>query len=183
MSAAVRRALAAAASLAAAAIPGGAGALEPRFDHRDSHGPFADALLSYDAVARAGATTATGWRTGLHAGWGFDVTGEGDDLLIGATVALPWPDDPDRMKVLLALDARYRGYFGTEQLKTFFDVGAWAPLRSRLAIGPLVGIGLAWDYGRGGGVYAAASFATAFGEARIASLSISAGAQVRFDLP
>ena len=182
MSAPLRRARPLAAAVAlVAATP--AAALEPRFDHRDTHGPFAESLLSYDAVARPGATTATGWRTRLHAGWGFDVSGEGDDLLFGAAVAVPWLHDPDRMKLLLDVDARYRGYFGTEQLKTFFDVGAWAPLVSRLAIGPLVGIGVAWDYGRSGGVYAGASFATAFGQARIASLSVSAGAQFRFDVP
>jgi hypothetical protein len=84
--------------------------------------------------------------------------------------------------VLLELDARYRGYFGSEQLKTFFDVGAWAPLRSRLAIGPLVGIGVAWDYARSGGLYVAASFGTAFGQARIAEGSVSAGWQLRFEM-
>ncbi len=169
-------------ALLVAALPVGGAALEPRYDHRDTQGFFAEGLVAYDSVARAGSETATGWRTGIRAGWGFDVTGEGNELLFGAAVAAPWPDDPDRMKVLLDVDARYRGYFGTEQLKTFFDVGAWVPLRSRVAIGPLVGIGLAWDYGRGGGVYAAASFGTAFGQARIAELAISAGAQFRFGM-
>ncbi len=171
-----------AAALALAAIPPAAAALEPRYDHRDMHGVFAEGLAAYDSVARAGAETATGWRTGVRAGWGFDLAGEGNELLFGGGLSVPWSDDPARMKVLLEVDARYRGYFGSEQLKTFFDVGAWAPLRSRLAIGPLVGIGVAWDYGRGGGVYAAASFGTAFGQARVAEAAISAGWQVRFDM-
>ena len=100
-----------------------------------------------------------------------------------ATLAPSWPDDPERTRVLASVDARYRGYFGSEQLKTFFDVGLWVPVRSRLAAGPLVGLGAAWDFSRTAGVYASASFSTAFGEARIASLGISAGAQFRFDLP
>jgi len=177
------RPLAALLALALAALPAGAAALEPRFDHRDTHGVFAEVLLAYDTVARSGEPTASAWRPGLHAGWGFDVTGEGDDLLFGAALALHWPDDPERTQVLVALDVRYRGYFGTEELKTFFDVGVWAPVYERLALGPLVGIGAAWDFGRGGGVYASAAFATAFGEARVASLVLSAGAQLRFDLP
>lgn len=177
------RALAAAAALAAAGAPAVGAALEPRYDHRDSHGPFVEGLLAYDAVARSGEPTTSRWRPAVRAGWGFDATGEGDELLLGASLALRWPDDPERTRVLAAVDARYRAAFGTEQLKTFFDVGAWAPLHARLAIGPLVGIGLAWDFGRGGGAYASAAFATAFGEARIASLSLSAGAQLRFDLP
>jgi hypothetical protein len=177
------RSLLAAVGLALGAAPAGAPALEPRFDHRDSHGPFAEALLAHDTVARSSEPTASRWHTGLRAGWGFDVSGEGNELFFGAIVAVPWPDDPDRTHMLFAVDARYRGYFGTEQLKTFFEVGVWAPLRSRLAIGPLAGLGLAWDFGRGGGAYVSGTFATAFGEARFASFVLTAGAQVRFDLP
>jgi hypothetical protein len=164
-------------------VPSGASALEPRFDHRDTHGPFAELVLAHDVVARAGDPTASWTHPAVRAGWGFDVSGDGDDLLVGGAVSGSWPDDPGRRRVLASADARYRGYFGSEQLKTFFDVGLWVPLRSRLAAGPLVGIGAAWDFSRAGGVYAAASFSTAFGEARIASLAISAGAQVRFELP
>ena len=176
------RTRAVAAALALAALPWGAAALEPRYDHRDTHGLFAEGLVAYDSVARSGAETATRWRTGVRAGWGFDLTGEGNELLFGAAVAVPWPDDPERTKVLLHVDARYRGYFGSEELKTFFDVGAWLPIRSRLAIGPLVGVGVVWDYARSGGVYAAASFGTAFGQARIFETAVSAGAQFRFEM-
>jgi hypothetical protein len=165
-----------------AAAPAVGTALEPRYDHRDSHGPFVEALRAHDTVARPGAPTASSWRNAVRAGWGFDVSGEGDELIFGGMLALGSPDDPAQMRVLAALDARYRGYFGTEQLKTFFDVGAWVPIRDRLAVGPLVGLGLAWDFSRASGVYAAAGFATAFGEARIASLSLSVGAQLRFGL-
>ncbi len=179
----MRRSPLALALAALAAAPAGAAALEPRFDHRDTHGPFAELVLANDFVARAGEPTATWGHLAVRAGWGFDVSGDGDELLLGGAVAPRWPEDPDRTRVLASVDARYRGYFGTEQLKTFFDVGLWVPIRSRLAAGPLVGIGAAWDFSRGAGVYASASFSTAFGEARIASLAISAGAQLRFELP
>ena len=168
---------------ALAAAPARATALEPRFDHRDTHGPFAELALVHDAVARPSEPTATWSHPAVRAGWGFDVSGDGDELLFGGAVSSSWPDDPGRTHVLASLDARYRGYFGSEQLKTFFDVGLWVPVRSRLAAGPLVGIGAIWDFSRGAGVYAAAAFSTAFGEARIASLWISAGAQLRFELP
>lgn len=176
------RAPALAAALAAlAAAP--AAALEPRFDHRDTHGPFVEAQTAHDTVARSGQPTASSWRQALRAGWGFDASGEGDEVLVGAAVALRRPDDPGGTRVLAALDARYRSFFGTEQLKTFFDVGLWAPLRSRLAVGPLVGLGLAWDLGRSAGFHASATLATGIGEARIASFLVSAGASFRFDLP
>ncbi len=162
------------------AAPAVARALEPRFDHRDQQGLFAEGLYAHDTRARAGKATESGWRSGVRAGWGFDVTGEGDELLLGVAAAVPWQDEPGTTRVLLSLDARYRGYFGTEQLKTFFDVGVWAPVYEKLAVGPLVGIGLGWDFSRSAGVYAAASFATAFGEERVASAVLSAGAQLRF---
>ena len=173
-------ALALAAALAL--VPGLAAALEPRFDHRDTHGPSAEALLAHDTVARPGSSSASSWRSGLRLAWGLEVSGEGDEVLVGASLALGSPDDPERTRVVLAADARYRGYFGSEQAKTFFDVGVWVPVRSRLAVGPLVGIGVAYDFSRAFGVHLAGSFATAFGEARIASFGVSAGAQLRFEL-
>lgn len=173
----------AAALAAALAFPAAAAALEPRFDHRDTHGPFAELSFSHDTVARSGAPTVSSWRPAARIAWGFDVSGVGDDLIVGATAALRSFDDPDRGRVLLALDARYRGYFGTEELKTFFDLGAWAPLKSRLAIGPLAGLGLSYDFSRWTGIYATGTFATAFGQARIASFGAAVGGQVRFDLP
>ena len=176
---AARAAVALAAALAAPA----AGALEPRFDHRDAHGPFAEALVAYDTVAKAGTPTASTWRPAARIAWGLDVSGVGDDLILGATVALRPFDDPERRRVLLGLDVRYRGYFGTEELKTFFDVGGWMPIRSRLAGGPLVGLGVAYDFSRYAGIYVSATFATAFGEARVASFTGGAGGQIRFDLP
>jgi hypothetical protein len=163
-------------------LPVAAGALEPRFDHRDTHGLFAEALVANDNVARSGEGSEVSWRPAVRLGWGYDVAGDGNELLLGAAATLRSFDDPDRGRVLLAADARYRAYFGTEQGKTFFDVGLWVPVRSRLAAGPLVGIGVAYDFSRAAGLYAAASFATAFGQARIISFGASLGAQLRFDI-
>ncbi len=167
----------------ALAAPALCAALEPRFDHRDTHGPFAETIVAHDSIARAGSATASSWRPSVRLGWGYDVSGEGDELLASATVALRSFDDPDKQRLLLALDARYRAYFGSEEAKTFLDLGVWVPVRSRLAAGPLAGIGFAYDFSRNAGLYATAAFATAFGEARIASVSASLGAQLRFELP
>jgi hypothetical protein len=175
----MRRALPLAAALALAA-PALAAGLEPRFDHRDEHGPAAELTYAYDAVAISGRATQSGWRPALRLAWSFDAFGEGNDLFLGVQAALRSWSDPEREHVNLALDGRYRGYFGSEELKTFFDLGVWVPVVSRLAIGPLAGIGLAYDFSRSGGVYAAGTFSTAFGEARIASFGVSIGAQLRF---
>jgi len=175
----VRRALLA----AAVAWPAAAGALEPRFDHRETHGPVVETLGARDTLASSGRGSVATWRPGLRAGWGFDVTGEGSELILGAEVALRSFDDPRDERVLVAASARYRSYFGTEELKTFFEVGAYAPIHSRLAAGPLVGLGVIYDFSRRSGLFVAAEFATAFGEARLSTLALLAGAQVRFELP
>jgi hypothetical protein len=168
-----------AALLAAALVPGAAGALERRTDHRDTHGPWIEALLAHDTVTPEGEDARGRWRPALRAAWGFDVSGEGDELSLGIQGSPG--SDPDGSHVRLALDARYRGYFGIDAWKTFFDVGIWAPVSSFVSVGPLVGLGVAWDPSRAAGVYLAGTFATAFGEARAATFTIGLGAQLRFE--
>lgn len=170
------------AAVALAVAPAGAAALEPRFDHRDQQGPAAELVLARDTVAVAGEATRSTWRPAARLAWTYDFHGEGDELHFGITTALgaAW-DDPERQHVLVAADARYRAYFGLDAWKTFFDLGVWLPVRSRLAVGPLVGIGVMYDFGRGGGVFTTLGFATALGQARIASFGGSVGAQFRFE--
>ncbi len=170
-------------AIAIAAQPLGVAALEPRFDHRDTHGPAVELLFAHDTVAVSGRAARTSWRPALRVAYGFDPSGNGDEIILGMQGGALSLHDPDREHVLLAVDARYRAYFGTEELKTFFDVGAWAPLKSRLAIGPLVAAGIAYDFSRAAGVYASAAFATAFGEARVTTVSVGAGLALRFELP
>lgn len=167
------------AALAAALAPACAAALEPRYDHRDTDGVLLEPMLAFDTVAVSGRTTRSSWRPGMRVAYGWDAFGEGNELFLGAQTAFSW-SDPERQKIRLALDARYRAYFGTEQWKTFFELGLWAPVSSRLAIGPLVTIGVAYDFSRWTGVFADGGFQSAFGEARIASFTASAGVQFRF---
>lgn len=162
---------------------GAASALEPRFDHRDTHGPSLELLLAHDTVQRAGERSATAFRPSLRLGWSYDLLGEGDEVIVGGTVALSGFDDPEDEHVLVAGDVRYRAYFGTEEWKTFFDLGLWVPLESILGAGPLVGLGVQYDLSRRAGVFAAGSFAAAFGQARVASFAASFGVQLRLDLP
>lgn len=171
------------AAAAIAALSPAAGALEPRFDHRDTHGPTLEAFVTHDTLAISGRETANSWRHGLRAAWGFDVSGEGDELAVGVQGTLGSLRDPRRERILLAVDARYRAFFGTEELKTFVDAGIWVPVVSRLCVGPLVGLGLAYDFSRAAGVFVSAGFATGLGQARIASFDASAGLAVRFEMP
>lgn len=156
---------------------GPATALEPRYDHRDQVGFLLEASGSWDAVT-VGDRSQSLWRwPTLRPAVTFDLSGEGDELVLGGT----WSGGGgSRAHVDWALDARYRGYFGSEEFKTFFEVGLWAPLSPRLAVGPRAGLGAAWDFSRRLGVFAAFGLATAFGEFRGASLEAGVGFQVRW---
>jgi len=178
----VSRAAASLASIAAAAalaLPAGAGALEPRYDHRDQQGALVEVLFGDDTVSRPGGASKSIVGPSLRLAWSFDPAGEGNELVLGVRAAWPRPD-PDKEHLRLALDVRYRAYFGTEELKTFLDIGVSAPLASRLAAGPLIGLGLQYDPARSAGLFVGAVLATGFGEARTTTLALTGGAQLRF---
>jgi hypothetical protein len=153
--------------------------LEPRFDHRDQQGLLAELELARDGVVVDGKNSPS-YRPSLRIAWGFDLSGEGDELQLGGTARLGSWSDPEEVKILYGVDARYRAYFGSEELKTFVEVGVWASLASRMAIGGLAGLGLAYDPSRAWGLYGAARFGGGFGEARVASVSLGAGVQLRW---
>ena len=162
-------------------LPLGAVALEPRYDHRDQGGVMLALETWRESVAITGRSTVAEVAPRLRAGWGFDLSGEGDELIVGGSARLGSWQDPEAQRFLYGLDARYRGYFGTEELKTFFEVGLWTELASRLVVGPQVSVSLSYDPSRRWGLYASLSFATGFGDARIASLGGSAGVQFRYE--
>jgi hypothetical protein len=161
-------------------LPSAAAALEPRFDHRDTHGPLVSLAFFRDSGAIPGRATAIDWRPALRLAGSVDLVGDGDEFIFGATTRLGGWSDPDRTRTLLALDARYRGYFGTEEWKTFFEVGAWTQLRSRFSVGPLASLGVAYDHTRDVGVFVSLELATGFGAERVASVGGTVGAQFRF---
>lgn len=164
-----------------AASPVAAGALEPRYDHRDQQGPVVALELWRDSVTVSGRPTLVEVRPRVHAGWGFDLSGEGDELILGGSLRLASWSDAERARYLAGLDARYRGYFGAEELKTYFDVGLWGELQNKLVIGPLVGVGLLYDPSRAWGVFLGLQFNTGFGEARVADFGGTLGVQLRFE--
>ncbi len=166
-------------ALAVACLPLASAALEPRFDHRDQWGPAVEVLLASDTLSPEGGASSSKVTPALRLSWGFDPVGEGNEVQVGARLSWPEPD-PEEQHVRAAVDVRYRAYFGTEEWKTFLDFGILASAVSRLTVGPLLGLGVQYDLSRSGGFFAAACLGTGFGEARLASLSVSAGGQYRF---
>lgn len=50
--------------------------------------------------------------------------------------------------------AGYRGYFGEDQLKTFFDLGARFDVTPEASAGPRLGFGVQWEFSSFAGVFA-----------------------------
>jgi len=162
-------------------LPVFAGALEPRFDHRDQQGPTAEVLLAKD-VLWSGSTKATSAvRGAVRLAWSFDPTGDGDEVQLGGTVTAYDGSSSEGDRVRWTLEARYRVLGGTEELKTLFDIGVWGSGADRVVAGPLVGIGLVYDFTRNIGVLASGLLSAAVGEGRVISFGGGVGVHYRFD--
>ena len=153
-------------------------ALEPRYDHRDQQGLLLEVAGSRDTLNVKGGLSRSFFRPSLLLAWSFDVGSEGDEVHVGAGASPAIDGAPESPRWFL--DSRYRGYFGTEELKTFFDAGLWVSLAPRVAAGPRVGLGLLYDFTRNVGVYVEVGFGTAFGQFRGVALGFGAGVQARW---
>ncbi len=175
MSAARRAALALAA--AGAVLPGGASGLEPRYDHRDQLGVVVEVGGTRDTVQAPDGGSTSSYRALLRLGGSVAISEDGNEI-VATAVFRPGSGGTDSLR--WSAQAVYRGYFGTEELKTFFDLGVAVPLSPRVAVGPRVGLGALYDLGRSAGLYAEFAFTTSFGQVRSASLELAAGVQVRW---
>lgn len=176
----MRAALSVAASMALLS-PGAGAPLEPRYDHRDQQGPTVEAIYLRDVIWRSSSESSSADRGALRVSWGFDPTGDGNELLFGATGSLLDWSDGDEERVRLAFDARYRANVGTEQLKTLLEVGIWGTAVESLSIGPLVGLGLMYDFSRNFGLFATGTLAASIGEVRVVSFGGGVGLQLRYE--
>lgn len=155
--------------------------LEPRYDHRDQQGPTVEALYVRDVFWRGSVGSSAASRGAVRAAWGFDPTGDGDELLFGAAYTALEGDATGSDRLSLVLDARYRAFIGTEHFKTLFDVGLWGSAANRVAAGPLVGLGFIYDFSRNVGVLASGSLAAGIGQRRVVSFGGGVGIQVRYE--
>ncbi len=166
------------AAVASLVLAPSARALEPRYDHRDQQGLLLELAGSRDTLNVKGGLARSYFRPSLLLAWSFDVGGDGDEVHVGAGASPAIEGAPEAPRWFL--DSRYRGYFGTEELKTFFDAGLWVSLGPRVAAGPRVGLGLLYDFTRNVGAYVEVGFGTAFGQFRGVGLGFGGGVQARW---
>jgi hypothetical protein len=155
--------------------------LEPRFDHRDQQGPTVEVLAVKDVLWHGSTTSTSPVHGVVRVAWGFDPTGDGDEVFLGGTFTAVEGRSPGTDRVRLTLDARYRVCLGTEELKTLIEIGIWGSAADRFAVGPLVGFGLIYDFSRNVGLLTSAFLGAAFGESRIVSYGGGLGVQFRFE--
>jgi hypothetical protein len=187
-----QKSVAAAAHFAFWWAPAGSSALEPRFDHRDERGLIVEAGASratytvekrtyrcFNATSRC-RRSETQYAPDFRVGYTFDVSGVGDELVLGLTArAGGWRAEGEAASA--ALDARYRNFFGTEHLKTMIEVGLAAPAYPRIAVGPVLSGGVLYDFSRTLGIYGNATFSAVFGaHLQALSFGLSAGFQTRW---
>lgn len=164
----------------AVALPRPGEALEPRFDHRDERGLVADVALTRDNVSVGTGLAFPSFAPALRVAYSVDADGVGDELQLGVVSRLfGWRLENEAAS--LGLDARWRGFFGTEELKTFFELGARGVVYPRLAGGPRAAFGVAYDPNRAYGFFASIGFLGVFGKMTVVSAEIGAGLQLRFE--
>jgi hypothetical protein len=157
-----------------------AGALEPRFDHRDQQGPVVEALYARD-VLWGGNSTESAQRGAVRVAWGVDPSGDGNELFFGATLTVLQGSRATTDRLKLVFDTRYRACLGTEEFKTILDLGLWASAADRIAVGPLVGIGFMYDFSRNFGLFTSGFLAAGIGQNRVVSFGGGAGVQFRYE--
>lgn len=172
-----------AAAVLALALPGSAAAAytfeEARLDHRGQPSLFVAPVLEHLIVDRTGEETETG--TGLLAevAWGVPLSDEGGEGLVGLRAGAGLDDGEAR----LAPFARYRGYYGDEAWKTFFDVGVFVRVEPVWGGGARLGFGTQYDPTENLGLFAGLGGGIAYGDGLQASIDFLAGLQLRFGTP
>lgn len=165
----------------ALAVPALAGALEPRFDHRDQQGPTAEAIYAKDVLWSGSESAENALRGAVRIAWGFDPTGDGNELFFGSTFTVLQGSNTAADQLKLVFDARYRACLGTEEFKTVLDLGVWASAADRVAVGPLVGIGFMYDFSRNFGLLTTGFLAAGIGQGRVVSFGGGVGLQFRYE--
>jgi hypothetical protein len=155
--------------LALASLP----AQAERLDHRGAVGLLVGGGLELKESVSARTGRDGGLRTDLDLGGTVAIGADGNELLGVARLQLGGP------RLGTALLGGYRGYFGQDRFKTFFDLGAGVQLTPALTAGPRVGFGAQVELGALVGIYAGVAGQLAAGDGLRASVEAVLGFQVR----
>lgn len=149
-----------------------AGAQE-RFDHRGAVGLLLGGGLEHKDSASNTGGVESGFRYDLDLGGTIAVDEEGNELLAFARGSF------GGREIDWSLTGGYRGYFGRERVKTFFDLDVAAHVTPELAVGPRVGFGLQYELSPLVGLFAGLAAQLGFGAAFRFDVELIGGLQLR----
>jgi len=176
-------------------------ALEPIEDHRDewgltlSFGTSFDTGMNQKPIPCSTGTCNFAYQPGfepmLELGATRAVTDTGDEVTLrlrfvsplagGNTSTIVLQEAGDSLRWLgPSLLAGYRGYFGYDQVKTFYDADLYVNSFPYWGVGPDIGLGAQYDFGRVAGLFLRLGFGVTFGPTILASFDSSVGVQARF---
>lgn len=169
-------------------------ALEPIEDHRDQWGLTLSAGTVFDTAINQKQTFSyqPGFEPMLELGLTRAVTDTGDEVTLRVRLTAPvgagsvaglvlqQSGDPVAGWLGPSLLGGYRGYFGYEGFKTFYDADLFVNSFPYWGVGPDLGLGAQYDFGRIAGIFLRLGFGVTIGETLIASFDGSLGGQVRF---
>lgn len=166
--AAASRALAVAALLTA-----GSAFAEQRFDHRGSVGLLLGGGIEFKEGAAAGTERDSGLRYLGDLGGTFAVDYDGNELMALVRGSFGRP------QIGSALILGYRGYFGADRAKTFFDLGGALHFTPAFTAGARLGFGFQYELSSVIGVYVGAAAQLGGGNGIRFSAEVISGLQFR----
>lgn len=152
---------------------------EPRLDHRGQPSVFVAPVLEQLTVDRAGEETDMGTGLLCEMAWGVPLSDEGGEGLVGLRAGAGLDGSGAR----LAPFVLYRGYFGVDAWKTYFDAGVFVRLEPVWGGGARLGFGVQHDPSEHVGLFAGAGGGIAYGDGLQTSVDLLAGLQLRFGTP
>lgn len=159
------------ACLALCAAP--AARADERFDHRGALGVLVGGGGEWMNAASGPGLGIQGLRVDVNLGGTWAIGVDGNELLVLARAIIGGPV----LEGSLVLG--YRGYFGQEQVKTYFDVGVAGHLMPELAVGPRLGFGVQYELSPIAGVYAGLAGQVGLGGTLRFDLELCLGLQLR----
>jgi hypothetical protein len=149
--------------------------LVPIQDHRDQWGLTASLGTAFDIAGMPGQTTdyKPGLKPMLEVGATLAVTDLGDELALRLRFV-------DVTHIGPQLLFGYRGYFGDEELKTYFQADIFLTSAPFWGGGVHGGLGLQYDFDHSWGLFVQAGYGVSFGAAIFNAFDLQAGGQLRF---
>ncbi|MBX5480364.1 MAG: hypothetical protein IRZ16_00745 [Myxococcaceae bacterium] len=151
----------------------GSPAAAERFDHRGAVGLLLGGGLEWKEGVAFDSQTDIGLRIPIDVGATYAIGYDGNELMAFGRVSLLGA------RVDTSFACGYRGYFGEDRFKTFFDLGLQAHFTPRITAGARVGMGVQYELSPLIGTYTGLASQIGFGNGLRFDAELLVGIQLR----